>query len=272
MAFEKSVFITSYIPFEKEFKDTCPAPLLRKKFSLNAFTNARLNVCALGYGEFYINGKLVTEDKLISPVSDYTKTLWYTSYDVAHLLHAGENVFAAVLGNGWYNEPFKTSWDHDTAPWRDQPKLLMELIIDGETAVYTGEEWRLKPDSAIIYNHLRSGEYFDARKHVKGWNDVSFDDSDWGYARIDPNPPAGVLRKCVCPPIREKEIIPAKRVIRGENGKESGLVQRVDPPKYLGAVIVCQGADKAAVKLAIVEAVSKATGLGADQISVLKMK
>jgi len=61
-------------------------------------------------------------------------------------------------------------------------------------------------------------------------------------------------------------------IIRGENGRESGLIQRVDPPKYLGAVIVCQGADKAAVKLAIVEAVSKATGLGADQISVLKMK
>ena len=61
-------------------------------------------------------------------------------------------------------------------------------------------------------------------------------------------------------------------IIRGSDGTESGLVQQVIGPKYLGAVIVCQGADRAAVKLAIVEAVSKATGLGADQISVLKMK
>lgn len=61
-------------------------------------------------------------------------------------------------------------------------------------------------------------------------------------------------------------------IIRGEDGSETGLVQQVVPPKYLGAVIICQGADKASVKLAIVEAVSKATGLGADQISVLKMK
>ncbi len=61
-------------------------------------------------------------------------------------------------------------------------------------------------------------------------------------------------------------------VIRDSDGSEAGLVQQVIPAKYLGAVVVCQGANMPAVKLAIVEAVSKATGLGADQISVLKMK
>ena len=61
-------------------------------------------------------------------------------------------------------------------------------------------------------------------------------------------------------------------IIRGSDGSETGLVQQVIPAKHLGAVILCQGADKPKVKLAIVEAVSKATGLGADQISVLKMK
>ena len=50
------------------------------------------------------------------------------------------------------------------------------------------------------------------------------------------------------------------------------LVTQVLPPKYQGAIIVCQGADQPTVKWAIVEAVSKATGLGADQISILKMK
>lgn len=53
---------------------------------------------------------------------------------------------------------------------------------------------------------------------------------------------------------------------------ESGLVRQVNPPSYLGAIIVCQGADNPTVRLAIVEAVSKVTGLGADKISVLKMK
>ena len=62
-------------------------------------------------------------------------------------------------------------------------------------------------------------------------------------------------------------------VIINDSGRnQSALISRVDPPTYLGAVVVCQGADSASVRLSIVDAVSKYTGLGADQISVLKMK
>lgn len=53
---------------------------------------------------------------------------------------------------------------------------------------------------------------------------------------------------------------------------QKGLVRQVIPPKYLGAVVLCQGADDPTVKLAIVDAVSKITGLGTNCISVLKMK
>lgn len=51
-----------------------------------------------------------------------------------------------------------------------------------------------------------------------------------------------------------------------------GLVQQVNPPIYLGAVVLCQGANDPVVKLSIVEAVSKITGLSANQICVLKME
>lgn len=61
-------------------------------------------------------------------------------------------------------------------------------------------------------------------------------------------------------------------LVTGADRGESALVTRVDPPGYLGAIVICQGADSASVRLAIVEAVSKYTGLGADQIAVLKMK
>ena len=61
-------------------------------------------------------------------------------------------------------------------------------------------------------------------------------------------------------------------IITSGNREERGLLQRTDPPTYQGAVVLCQGADSPRVKLAVVEAVSTATGLGADQISVLKMK
>lgn len=53
---------------------------------------------------------------------------------------------------------------------------------------------------------------------------------------------------------------------------QQGLIRQVRAPIYRGAVVVCQGADSADVRLALVDAVSKVTGLRSDQISVLKMK
>lgn len=61
-------------------------------------------------------------------------------------------------------------------------------------------------------------------------------------------------------------------IISDNNKNETGLVVQIEPPVYLGAIIVSQGADEPAVKLALVEAVCKVTGLGANEITVLKMK
>ena len=61
-------------------------------------------------------------------------------------------------------------------------------------------------------------------------------------------------------------------VVGSGNYEKAFLVRQVNPPAYLGAVIVCQGADDPQIRLAIVDAVSKLTGLGSNYISVLKMK
>lgn len=53
---------------------------------------------------------------------------------------------------------------------------------------------------------------------------------------------------------------------------QTGLIRQVNPERYLGAIILCQGADDPGICLAIVDAVSKVTGLGSNKISVLKMK
>ena len=61
-------------------------------------------------------------------------------------------------------------------------------------------------------------------------------------------------------------------LVTGADRAQNGLIMRIDPPVYQGAIILCQGADNAAVRLSITQAVANATGLGTDQISVLKMK
>lgn len=53
---------------------------------------------------------------------------------------------------------------------------------------------------------------------------------------------------------------------------QEGLIRQVNPPQYQGAIVLCQGAGSPAVKLSIAEAVSDATGLTFDRITVLKMK
>lgn len=61
-------------------------------------------------------------------------------------------------------------------------------------------------------------------------------------------------------------------IITGSDREENGLVQQTQSPVYLGAIVLCQGADSPSVRLALVEAVANATGLSTDKISVLKMK
>lgn len=61
-------------------------------------------------------------------------------------------------------------------------------------------------------------------------------------------------------------------VITNGDRVENGLICQVIPARYQGAVVVCQGGDRASVRLAIVEAVSSVTGLTSDKITVLKMK
>jgi len=213
-ALDGAKFIRADIPFERAHKTENSAPQFRRRFTLEPFTRAEIAVCGLGYGDFYINGAPVTEDKLIAPVSDYDKTLWYTRYDVTSLLRAGENVAAAWLGNGFYNESIETPWLHHKAPWRDAPKFILSLEVDGEIALASDGAWLCKPHTAITYNQLRSGERFDARMYEPDWAGLYFNDSAWEHAIPDPTPPVGVLRECLCEPIRECALYRATSVMK----------------------------------------------------------
>ena len=53
---------------------------------------------------------------------------------------------------------------------------------------------------------------------------------------------------------------------------QGGLVKQIIPQQYKGAIVLCSGANDPTVRLQIVDAVSRVTGLGANSISVLKMK
>ena len=50
------------------------------------------------------------------------------------------------------------------------------------------------------------------------------------------------------------------------------MVVQTMEPTFMGAIIAAEGADQASVRLDLVNAVSSLTGLGADRITVIKLK
>lgn len=219
MEFMNAFFIKSAGPFVKEYKTENPAPMFRKKFHLKSCSSASLSICALGSGCFWLNGQKVTDDLLITAASDYQKTLWFNVYDVTALLNEGENIAAVICGNGWFNETFQTPWGHNHSPWRDHPKFILDLVVDGEAVLASDTSWKCTEKSPVIYNQLRSGEYFDARLYDKNWNTLAFDDSTWPNAVEDTNPPKGVFRRYSCEPVRACAEYGTKSIIRTEDGR-----------------------------------------------------
>ncbi len=209
----KKQFIKSDVPANGATVYDSPAIRFRRKFSIEKIEKATLYVCGLGYGYYYFNGAKVSEDLLTAPVSDYQKTVWYNKYDVSHLLKRGENIFSAILGNGFYNENFPSGWDHNKAPWRDTPKLFACLYVNGKEVFTTDEKFLFKADECIYFNQLRSGEYWDFNKQ-ENWKDFNFDDSDWKHAFMDDLEKTGELVECPCEPIRECAEYKTQRVIK----------------------------------------------------------
>lgn len=61
-------------------------------------------------------------------------------------------------------------------------------------------------------------------------------------------------------------------LVTDSSRNETGLIRQIIPPVYRGAVVLCQGADDARIRLQIVQAVQSVTGLSSDRITILKMK
>ena len=60
-------------------------------------------------------------------------------------------------------------------------------------------------------------------------------------------------------------------IVSAGSSNETPVTLKYIYPQYQGALVVCEGADNAAVRLQLVRAVSGLTGLGTDKIIVTKM-
>lgn len=169
-------------------KSVLPAPYFRKSFTLDGdVASARVYICGLGYFELYVNGQKVGDDVINPPFTVFDKTCLYCTYDITAMLKKGENVIGAVLGNGMYFVEYKNAWDFEKAPWKDNPKMLLqaEIKLTGgkSVTVKTGSDWKTST-GPITSDSLYVGETYDARLEMPDWNSPGFDDSSWKNAVV----------------------------------------------------------------------------------------
>lgn len=206
--FDNACFIKPDAVFDRNDNKNCIAPIFRRTFYITDFRKATLNYCALGFGHVWLNGERIDNHVFGTDESAYHKTLWYNTADITAGLRKGKNVIAVLCGNGFFNEIFRTSWDFDKARWRDNPKLILSLDIDGETVLASDGSWKCFTCGPIVYNQIRGGEIYDARLDGDYFG-LSYDDSSWQYAKEDDNPPGGVFRQSFIPPVIEAGIYTA---------------------------------------------------------------
>ena len=192
--------------------DALAAPYLRRVFqTAGKIQRAMLYIAGLGYFEARINGKKVGDDFLSTPYTAYDKRILYRAFDVTDMLRVGENALGVILGNGFYNCFTEDPWQSATAPWRDVPKLVCDLVIeyaDGASdTIASDDKWRSHA-GPITFNGIRHGETYDARLEADGWDTPDFDDSDWQPPRRVKNPGA-VLSVMEMEPIRILRRYPA---------------------------------------------------------------
>lgn len=206
-----------------ELGQAVPAPALRRSFSLDFVPqSARLELCGLGFYALFINGQEITKGPLAPYINNPDHFCYTDTYDVALYLTRGENVIGVLLGNGLMNPFGAFVWDFDQAPWRDVPKLALELRIVGEngkTRTIVADSYFRTHPSPILYDEYRFGEHYDGRvkKLLGNWTEPGYDDRTW-MAAVPSSAPRGVLRPSTCEPIAITRRISPIRVTKQDGG------------------------------------------------------
>jgi alpha-L-rhamnosidase len=210
---------------------SAPAVYLRKEFaSPGELTRAVATICGLGMNELYLNGEKVNDDLLNPAHSDYQKRIFYQSFDVTRLILNGANTAGVILGNGWYNLVIPHALRFYAADYIAPPRLLFQLDLfyaDGTSRrVVSDESWKFTTNGPIRFNSLISGETYDARIEMPGWNRTGFDDSSWKPA-LPAEPPTGKLFAQQLYPVRITDTVKAVRITPIPSGYSVDLEKEI---------------------------------------------
>ncbi len=169
----------------------------RRVFSFQKeIVKARAYVAGIGYNEMHINGKKVGNHVLDPATSDFSKTIYYTTYDIKDFL-SKENVMVIAVAPGWYG----------------MPKLRMQMefcFSDGTMEVINSSSIRNVTLGPVISSGILDGEVYDARQEKPEWNLPTdtiikgLPSEHWGVAPVV-EAPGGIMAAQQLEPIRVVE-------------------------------------------------------------------
>ena len=158
-----------------------PAPYLRKTFTVGqTVTRATVYVTALGAYELHLNGQKVGNDVLTPGWTQFTKRVYYQTYDVTGMVQAGSNTLAAILGDGWYASDLGGTGKR--CNYGGTPRFMAQLVLNfsggGTQTIVTDPSWKASY-GPIQFGDLLIGSGYDARLEMPGWDTTNLNDSAW---------------------------------------------------------------------------------------------
>lgn len=212
----------------------------RKEFSIDKeISSAEAKVCGLGQFLFYVNGRKAGDHELDPGWTNYNRKIQYVTFDVTDMLHTGENVIGAEVGNGWfiktdehYTFSFPAFMPPNPNPYRPFGKYLVfaaELRItyrDGSEDIITADDSFQVKSHPVVMSNVYGSETIDGRLAQKGWASAGFKADGWEQAVVldEREEPAGELMEQLHPAVKVIRTYDA-RFLRGvwkETGEESG--------------------------------------------------
>jgi alpha-L-rhamnosidase len=175
--------------------EALPATMVRKYFNLpTPVRRATAYASALGLYEFRLNGQRVGDQLLAPEWTSYRKRVQYQVYDVTRLVRTGENVAAALLGEGWYAGRLMAM---GRFAYGMHPSFLLQLEIEltdgSRRTILTDGSWRSTIDGPIRSTGIYDGEVQDARRDLPGWDAPGFADSSWHPVKVSDIGPARLM-------------------------------------------------------------------------------
>lgn len=167
--------------------------LFRKKFALDSFKTAVINITADDYFKLYINGKFVMQ----GPPPSYPNAYLYMQKDVSEYLRSGENVIAVhtyyqgLINRVWVSGDLRESF------W-------CEILVDGKVQVSSDESWKCSDHTAysacgVFGYDTGFAERYDGRAKEVGFEKIDYNDEAWQNASVYENADYNLIKSPIKP-------------------------------------------------------------------------